>query len=465
MAFYNHGTVIHTLAALAVAAPASAFLALAVAWLLGLHPRERVVKWLTAVVYLITTAAVAALFVLMERGGLQHSTVVLGDWFSVGHYEFSLTLVADRLSLPLLALTAVLLGVIGSFSVRYLHRDRGYLRFFLLLHLFGFGSMLVFSAGSLDLLIAGWELVGLTSVLLIAFFQERKEPVQNAMRVFGIYRITDIGLLLGVFVLHHVAGSTSSSSLFRGEWPVQQTALSSGAATVAAFLFLLAAAGKSAQIPFSGWLPRAMEGPTPSSAIFYGAISVHMGVYLMLRVGPLLDASPGIRVITVVLGVLTAIHATMSGRAATDAKTSLAYAALAQVGLIFAEAGMGWSWLALLHMVSHAAVRTLQFLRAPSMLHDYHRVHAAAGGHFPKTGAHYEALLHAPARAWLYRLALDRGHLDAVLDRLVTGPILRAAETLARFEAGDNGKRQEEVRRAPRHVDALTSEVVGGLDG
>jgi NAD(P)H-quinone oxidoreductase subunit 5 len=201
-------------------------------------------------------------------------------------------------------------------------------------------------------------------------------------------------------------------------------------------LFVIAASGKSAQIPFSGWLPRAMEGPTPSSAIFYGAISVHMGAYLLLRIEPILKAAPGVQAFTVVTGLLTAVYATMAGRASTDAKTSLAYASMGQVGIIFAEAGMGWAWIALIHTVSHAAVRTLQFLRAPSMLHDYHRVHAAAGGHLPKTGAHYEALLPAAARLWLYRFAIDRGHLDTILDRFLIAPVLRAARRVAAFEGG-----------------------------
>jgi NAD(P)H-quinone oxidoreductase subunit 5 len=227
---------------------------------------------------------------------------------------------------------------------------------------------------------------------------------------------------------------------------------------VAAGLLVLAAMGKSAQVPFSGWLPRAMEGPTPSSAIFYGAISVHLGVYLLLRVQPLLQQAPLVQAAVVIIGLITAIHATMSSRAAADAKTSLAYASLAQISLIFIEAGMGWSWLALVHTVSHAALRTLQFLRAPSMLHDYHRVHAAAGGQVAKTGTHYEALLTAGARRWMYRMALDRGHFDTLLDRFVTGWILRAAASLAAFEAG-GWAGQRRVRRAENEPDAAPGEV------
>ena len=129
-----------------------------------------------------------------------------------------------------MALTAVLTGLIGAFSRRYLHREKGFERFFLLLNLFGFGSILIFAAGSFDLLIGGWELVGITSVLLIAFFQERREPVRNAVRVFAIYRACDVGLLVGVFLLHHFVGSATFADLFRGEWPAQQGASLTGAA-------------------------------------------------------------------------------------------------------------------------------------------------------------------------------------------------------------------------------------------
>jgi NAD(P)H-quinone oxidoreductase subunit 5 len=181
-----------------------------------------------------------------------------------------------------------------------------------------------------------------------------------------------------------------------------------------------------------------------------------MGAYLLLRIEPILRAAPAVQAFTVVTGLVTAVYATMAGRAATDAKTSLAYASMGQVGIIFAEIAMGWTWIALIHTVSHAAVRTLQFLRAPSMLHDHHRVHAAAGGQLPKTGTHYETLLPASARSWLYRFALDRGHVDTMLDRFLIGPALRAACSLAAFEAG---KPVTEYRRA---LHASASEAYGG---
>jgi NADH-quinone oxidoreductase subunit L len=413
-----------------VFAPLAAFILFAVQWLLGGQPSERAVTRASALVFTSCLVAVIILAIRMNGTGWVPVEADLGIWFEVNRYSFPLTLFADGLSLPLLGLTTCLAGLIGSFSRRYLHRDEGFLRFFLLLFLFAFGVALAFSAGSIDLLVGGWELVGLTSVLLIAFFNQRQGPVRNALRTFGIYKIADLGLLLGVFVLHHAAGSASCRALFRGEWPAQSTVLSPDAATLAGLLLLAAAAGKSAQLPFSSWLPRAMEGPTPSSAIFYGAISVHLGVYLLLRCEAILLSSPIAAGATIVVGLLTAIHGTMCSRVAPDAKTALAYAAMAQLGVIFMEAGLGFERLALVHVLGHAVLRTLQFLRAPSALHDYHRLHAAAGGHIGRTGVHYHSIIPAGLRLRLYHFAIERGYLDTLIDRAVVGPCVRLARTL-----------------------------------
>ena len=435
-----------------VAAPGVLFAALAMLWLLGWTPGERFIARLTATVYSVSAVAAFWLAFGMWQSGERLVKGPEGHWFAIGEYHFDLSLVADRLSLPLLTLTILLVGLVGVFSVRYLHRDRGYFRFFLLLHLFAFGALLVLSAGTFDLLLGGWELVGISSVLLIAFFDQRREPVRNGIRVFAFYRISDLGLLLGLFFLHTISHTTSVAEMFEGSWPNQTTTLAVPDATLIALLLLVAAAGKSAQAPFSGWLPRAMEGPTPSSAIFYGAISVHLGAYLLLRAEPILRTSPWAIAGVAAVGTVTALLATVTHRASTDAKTSLAYAGMAQLGIIFVEIALGFPQLALAHIMGHAVVRTLQFLRAPSMLHDYHRVHAAAGGHLDRTGEHYEKFLPEGVRLWLYRAAVDRGYYDAILDRFVTAPVERLARLLEAFEpslhAGPSTQVPDEI--APR---------------
>ena len=410
----------------AVLAPGAAFVVLATLWLLGWTASERLVSRVTGVTFSASIFALALIVWRLGTTGAPSVTVAFGNWFTVHDYHFPLVLLADRLSLPFLVLTVMLSGLIGQFSATYLHRERGFLRFFLLLHLFAFGSLIAFAAGSFDLLVAGWELVGITSVLLIAFFQQRPAPVENGLRVFAVYRACDIGLVVGVFAMHQ----WSAGETFVGNLPK----LTGAQELIVCLLLLLAAAGKAAQVPFSGWLPRAMEGPTPSSAIFYGAISIHAGAYLLLRIQPLLAQSSQASAWVIVIGALTAIHGTLVGRASADAKTSLAYASLTQVGVVFVEIGLGWKWIAVAHVLGHATVRTLQFLRAPSMLHDYHKMHSAIGGEVAQAGKHLEDLVPEPVHLWLYRWALDRGHLDTILDRFVIHPLMRLSALFARLD-------------------------------
>lgn len=422
---------LQSLVLLVVMAPGAVFLALSLGWLLGWVGSERVLARVTMVTYALLVAAVAMLAIGMWHSQETALVVQLGNWFEVGHYGFPLSLMVDRLSLPLVGLTVILVGLVGSFSGRYLHRDPGFFRFFLLLHLYGFGSLLLFLAGSLDLLVAGWELVGLTSVLLIGFFQQRQEPVRNALRVFGTYRTADIFMLLALFLVHHWFGTGAWASLFPGEWPHHEHVMHGTGGGVVCLLLILAACGKSSQGPFSGWLPRAMEGPTPSSAVFYGAISVHAGAYLLLRIQPLIAESWVAAGFLVFVGITTAFLATLIHRTCADAKTSLAYASMTQLGIIFTEIGFGWTTLALFHTLGHAAIRTAQFLRAPSMLHDYHRVRAASGGFVGETGAHYDPLIPKRLQWWLYALGLERGCHDALIDRFLLLPLRRLSRVLS----------------------------------
>lgn len=409
-----------------VFAPGLVFALLSLGWLLGWVPGERGIAAITGGTFSLCALGLSGLVWELAGSGSAQVIVGFGNWFAVQDYRFPLVLVADRLSLPFLAMTALLSGLIGQFSSTYLHREPGFFRFFVLLHLFAFGSLLAFAAGSFDLLAGGWEIVGVTSVLLIGFFQLRPAPVENGLRVFAVYRATDIGLLVGVFAMHHWTGT----AMFTSGPPV----LAGKRALIICLLLLLAASGKAAQVPFSGWLPRAMEGPTPSSAIFYGAISIHAGAYLLLRIQPMLAQSVLASAAVVLIGVATAIHGTIVGRASPDAKTSLAYASLTQVGVMFVEIGMGWTFVALVHILGHAMVRTMQFLRAPSMLHDDHQMHSAIGGETASAEMQVEDLLPEAVRLWLYRWAFDRGHLDTILDRWLVQPLLDVSRLLARLD-------------------------------
>src|SRR5262249_15596905 len=164
-----------------------------------------------------------------------------------------------------------------------------YNRFFVLYSIFVLGMVVASLAGTIETLFTGWELVGLSSALLVAFFQERPAPARNGLWVWTIYRVSHAALLLAAVAMHHLTGGGDFDKLLgSGPWPTEYSTLPSNQALLVGLLLLLAAAGKSALVPFSGWLPRAMEGPTPSSAVFYGALSVHLGAFLLLRVSPLL---------------------------------------------------------------------------------------------------------------------------------------------------------------------------------
>ena len=439
---------------LALALPGLLFLASGLAWLAGLKAPEPLVSRLTKAAYLLcflVFSAEAARLLFLHDPSLD---LRLGDWFATAHAHFGVELLFDRLSVPLLWLASLLVGVVAAFSGRYMHRDPGFHRYFNLLNLFGFGAFLVAAAGSVELLMAGWELVGITSVLLIGFFQERPEPVGNALRVYGYYRVADIFLVASVMLGHLWFGGIEFAHLHLPEnapWPE-----GSWKVTTTALLLIMAACGKSSVGPFFGWLPRAMEGPTPSSAIFYGAVSVHLGAFLLLRAEPLIRASGVAAGTLVALGAASALLGTLLHRSANDAKTMLAHATQTQLGLIFVEIGMGWTGVAAFHITGHAIVRTAQFLRAPSLLHEHHHVHAAAGGKLAPTGEHLEALVPRPLQLWLYRVALGSGFYEAILSRALVTPLKRLAEGLALLEpaAADtpagtpgHGPRPEESQR------------------
>ena len=387
---------------------------------------EQTVSQIVQVAVMVGLLASLSLLVLMLVSGQRHIEFELGHWVSIPHYDFWIKFEFDRLNVPFVLLTFILCGTISTFAARYMHREPGYLRFFVLFALFMLGMVLTSLACTIETLFAGWEMVGLSSALLVAYFQERTAPVRNGLRVWIVYRVSDAALLIASVVVHHLAGSGDFDTfLGRDAWPEGQGSLTGNWALFVGLLLLLAAAGKSALVPFSGWLPRAMEGPTPSSAVFYGALSVHLGAFLLLRVSPILDASPPLCVVVVVLGLVTALFASLTGRVQTDIKSALSFASLTQVGLIVAEIGLGLRYIALIHILGHACLRTLQFVRAPTLLRDYHAIENAIGDRLPPSSVPLPRRMSDRFTGWFYRLALERGYFDAILSDLVVRPFVR----------------------------------------
>lgn len=360
--------------------------------------------------------AVAALYAGLA-GAPVRGEVDFGDWLTLGSYHIPAVALVDGLSVAFSLLGATLTMIVARFSRTYLHKEPGFLRFFLLLAMFAAGVQLVAFAGALDVMFAGWELIGISSALFIGYFHERAEPVRSSVRAFTTYRLCDAGFLMAMVSLHELVGTTRLSAL-----PAAATLPHWEVAVIAA-LFLLAAMGKSALLPFSGWLPRAMEGPTPSSALFYGGLSIHMGVYLLLRTWPLLEASIEVRIAGVTIGIATALYAAAVARTHTDAKGALAHATLAQVGLIVAEICMGFTTLATVHLAGHAMLRVFQYLRAPNAIHDAHRL-----GHAGIVHGHAPVMPTERARR-VYGVAVHRLRLEDRLDAAVA-PLLALARAL-----------------------------------
>ncbi|MCP3868598.1 MAG: hypothetical protein GY703_10970 [Gammaproteobacteria bacterium] len=342
--------------------------------------------------------------------------VVCGTWFSSGDYRIPISFLLDSLGLGMGVLVLILCLLTQLFSVNYMHRERGYPRFFMLLSLFTGGMLLIVLAGNAVLTFVGWELAGLSSYLLIGYSYDRTVATVNATRAFVTNRVGDAGFLFSIALAYAWIGSVEWPSIL--EYSSRPEALTAGLIGIG---FVTAALVKSAQVPFSPWIGRALEGPTPSSAVFYGAVMVHAGVYLLIRIHPLISETPLIMYLLVLLGTLTALYGWLSGLVQTDVKSSLMFSTTAQVGLMFLECGLGWFELAAWHLATHAIWRTYQFLHAPALMH----------------------LATRPARPvakWLRRIpalhaaAMQRFWLDAITDWLLLRPTRSLAQDLQDFD-------------------------------
>jgi NAD(P)H-quinone oxidoreductase subunit 5 len=419
-----------------VAAPFLLTVLLGISSMLDRRPTEQMtVRCVQAAVVSGLLAAVVVLVAMLVLG-TRHVAIDMGHWVTIPrHYHFSVKFVFDRLSVPMAILSFVLSGTIGAFASKYLHRERGFHRFFVLYAIFLLGMVVASLAATIETLFTGWEMVGLSSALLVAFFQERPAPARNGLWVWIVYRVSDAALLLAAVAMHHLRGEGDFDQILGTDpWPLGHATITSHQAFVVGLLMLVAAAGKSALVPFSGWLPRAMEGPTPSSAVFYGALSVHLGAFLLLRISPILDESAALSGIVLALGLATAAFAYLAGSVQTDIKSALAYASLTQVAIIVVEIGLGFRYVALIHLLGHACLRTLQFLRAPTLLHDYHTLENAIGEHLPTARLPWLRAATDHTDGWLYRLALEQGYLDTILTEYVVRPFVRAFQWCDRLE-------------------------------
>lgn len=331
--------------------------------------KEKAISWTAFGTVFLQLVGLVAFIIFWIIDGANDLNLVELSILKTAHYEFFIDFYFDQISAVYLFIGALLTSMITTYSRYYLHREKGYKRFFNTVLFFFFGYNLAILSGNFETLFIGWEIIGISSFLLIAFYRERYLPVKNAFKVFSIYRIGDVGLLLAMWASHHLFHENITfMKLNNYELVNEHLQNHSIIGIFIALCLACAAAAKSAQIPFSSWLPRAMEGPTPSSAIFYGSLSVHLGVFLMLRTFPFWEHQTTMRIAIGLMGLTTSLAASVMARVQSSVKSQVAYSSISQIGIIFIEIALGFETLALIHFAGNAFLRTYQLLVSPSVV-------------------------------------------------------------------------------------------------
>jgi NADH-quinone oxidoreductase subunit L len=324
--------------------------------------------------HVVGVATIVAAFVLglactIQLAGLSGSKSVNLDLFtfiSAGSLDVRVGVLFDPLSAIFVLLITGVGSLIHIYSVGYMADDPGRRRFFAYLNLFVAAMLLLVLANSYVLLYVGWEGVGLASYLLIAFWYRRPAAATAAKKAFVMNRVGDVGLALAIFLMFAQLGTTSFAGVFGGVG-----ALSGGVLTALGLLLLLGACGKSGQFPLQAWLPDAMEGPTPVSALIHAATMVTAGVYLIARSAPIYDHAPTARTVVTIIGAITLMIGAIAGCAFDDIKKVLAYSTVSQIGYMFLAVGLGpIGYVAgLAHLLSHGFFKAGLFLGAGSVMH------------------------------------------------------------------------------------------------
>lgn len=392
------------------------------------HRIAAISLWMTR----LKGVAVLGLLALWAASGFKNHEYRWLVLYQHDDYEFPLLFFLDRVGAAYLFVIWAIFSAIVKYCRVYLHREAGYKRFFQAIFGFAFGLNLIVLGGSIDMLFAGWEIVGISSFLLIAFYRHRPQPIRNALRAYTVYRFCDVGLLLGTWMSHLLFHESQNFSQLLVMFDNQTIPPAGYAAlSILSWLIILAASGKSAQFPFSFWLPRAMEGPTPSSAIFYGALSIHLGVFLLLRTMPIWSYHILPRLIILSIGILTVFVATLAEKTQSNIKGQVAYASIAQVGLMFVELALGLEGLVLLHFMGNAFLRCYQLLVSPSIVAHLLRVEGNVDGDFYiKNHARLSFLpvsirdsLPEVLQNTLYVFALQEGQLELLVRKILWEPL------------------------------------------
>ncbi|UPL49579.1 NADH-quinone oxidoreductase subunit L [Hymenobacter sublimis] len=321
---------------------------------------------------LISSAAVLGSFaisVFLFLNFQYQYTVTLFDWISVGSLQIPFSYQIDQLSLIMLLLVTGVGFLIHVYSIGYMHHDENVGKFFSFLNLFVFSMLVLVLGANFVILFIGWEGVGLCSYLLIGFWNKNHNYNNAAKKAFIINRIGDLGFLLGIFLIYLTFNSVQFGEVFQKAHLGQFGPYTVSIVTVITLLLFVGATGKSAQLPLYTWLPDAMAGPTPVSALIHAATMVTAGIYMILRANVLFTLAPDTLEIIAIIGAATALFAATIGLAQNDIKKVLAYSTVSQLGYMFLALGvMGYST-SLFHVLTHAFFKALMFLGAGSVIH------------------------------------------------------------------------------------------------
>jgi len=292
---------------------------------------------------------------------------ILYTWFLSGEFQANVGFLVDPLSMVMMMVVSGVSFIIHIYSHGYMHDDPDFPRYFTYLNLFVFFMLILVSANNFLLLFVGWEGVGLCSYFLIGFWYEKKSASDAGKKAFIVNRIGDYGFLLAIFLIFVTFGTIDFKAVFAAA--PEKLALGEGMVTLIALLLFMGATGKSAQIPLYTWLPDAMEGPTPVSALIHAATMVTAGVYMVARCHLLFLMAPAALLVVAVIGAATAIFAASIGLAQNDIKRVLAYSTISQLGYMFLACGVGAFTAGIFHLVTHAFFKALLFLGAGSVMH------------------------------------------------------------------------------------------------
>jgi len=359
--------------------------------------------------------------------GLEPFSHKLATLYQTEHFVFAIQFYYDEVTAIFSIVGSLVFFLVATFSKYYMHRDEGFKRFFNIVLLFAAGYNLIIFSGNFETLFVGWEIKGLCSFLLIAFYRNRYLPVKNAYKTISNYRISDIALILAMWLMHHLTHQNISYTQLDEAANIAAQTNYTGMGVFIVCMFILAATIKSAQFPFTTWLPRAMEGPTSSSAIFYGSLSVHIGVFLLLRTYVFWQDMLWAKIVIIIIGALTGIFATLIARVQPNVKTQIAYSSAAQIGIMFIEIALGFHWLVLIHFAGNAFLRTYQLLVSPSVLN--YLVHHQYFHYHPPQNK-----LVGKLKATLYILSVKEWNLDRFMSRYVWSPFKWIGRQLKPFE-------------------------------